>query len=98
MSYSDSEAELYQNYSLLYPLASKELALGDIKSTKLNIRSLALDSIGTRLYSTYLNGKSNSRMDAEIYRELTAALSRSLRLGLYTRTVICGLIFPLISI
>lgn len=86
MSYSDSEAELYQNYSLLYPLASKELALGDIKKyQKLNIRSLALDSIGTRLYSTYLNGKSNSRMDnAEIYRELTAALSRSLRLGLYT--------------
>jgi hypothetical protein len=85
MNYVDDEAELYQNYSLLYPTASKEIAKSNLKKyQKLKINNLAIDGIGTRLYSTYLNGEINSRLDsANAYIEMMNALSKDLRIGLY---------------
>lgn len=76
---------LYQKYNYLNPQSTLELSKDDVsKYEKLGIDNLALDSIGSILYSTYYNKKNYNRYDnVQYYLKALDQLVKRQNIALY---------------
>lgn len=80
------DANVYDEYHYLYPNKSETLLNDNLKTyEKLNISNLALDSIGTSLYTTYYkNVVSHTEKSKEIYQEMLNNLEENnMNIALY---------------
>lgn len=86
LTYKNSEI-VYNELSYLYPKSSYELAKDNLKKyDKLDMNSLALDSIGSTLFTTYYKEKISGRDDSADYYQRIAELfnNEDFRLAMYS--------------